>query len=72
MSAIFRQPANSFKHGRGTPTFFPLLVFNAFALIPKCRALDSQTPIWQRPRMGITDSSFKLRADAPEGRKAIS
>jgi hypothetical protein len=37
--------------------------------IPKCRALDSQSPIWQRLGMEITASSFKLRANAPEGRK---
>ena len=40
--------------------------------ITKWRALDSQSPIWCRPGMEITASSFKLRANAPEGRKAIS
>ena len=40
--------------------------------ITKWRALDSQSPIWCRPGMEITASSFKLRASAPEGRKAIS
>lgn len=39
---------------------------------PKCRALDSQSPIWQRPAKRITASSFKFRANAPERRKAIS
>jgi hypothetical protein len=40
--------------------------------LPPRRALDSQSPIWCRPGMEITASSFKLRANAPEGRKAIS
>ena len=40
--------------------------------ITKCRALDSQSPIWCRPGMEITASSFKLRASAPGGRKAVS
>jgi len=40
--------------------------------ISACGALDSKSPIWQRPGMEITASSLKLRADAPEGRKAIS
>ena len=35
-------------------------------------ALDSQSPIWQRLGMEITVSRFKLRANAPEGQKAIS
>jgi hypothetical protein len=44
---------------------------------PPCRTkkeheLGSQSPIWQRPGMEITAFSFKLRANAPEGRKAIS
>jgi hypothetical protein len=33
------------------------------------RELDSQSPIWQRPRMERTASSFKLWANFPEGRK---
>ena len=43
---------------------------------PKCRALDSQSPIfdsqnpiWQHPGMEIKASSFKLRANAPKGSK---
>ena len=43
---------------------------------PKCRALDSQSPIfdsqnpiWQHPGMEIKASSFKLRANAPKGQK---
>lgn len=28
--------------------------------------LDSQSPIWQRPGMEVTASSFKLRGNAPE------
>ena len=39
---------------------------------PTRRALDSQSPIWQRSGVEITASSFKPRANAPEGRKAIS
>jgi hypothetical protein len=44
---------------------------------PPCRTkkeheLGSQSPIWQRPGMEITAFRFKLRANAPEGRKAIS
>jgi hypothetical protein len=38
----------------------------------KERELESQNRIWQRPGMEIKASSFKLRANAPEGRKAIS
>ncbi|MDA1276537.1 MAG: hypothetical protein O2960_21170, partial [Verrucomicrobia bacterium] len=36
------------------------------------RTLDSHGPIRQPPTMEITASSFKLRANAPEGQKAIS
>ena len=35
----------------------------------KWRELDSQTPIFQHPAMETPASSFKLRANAPEGRK---
>ena len=38
----------------------------------KWRALDSQSPIWQRPAMEINASSFKLRVNVLEGPKAIS
>jgi len=34
--------------------------------------LDFRSPIWQHPTMEMTASSFKLRANATEGRKAIS
>ncbi len=40
--------------------------------ITKCRALDAQSPIWQRPGIEMTAFSFKTQADAPEGRKASS
>jgi hypothetical protein len=40
--------------------------------IPKCLALDSQGPIRQRLGVKTTAFSFKSRANAPEGRKAIS
>jgi len=36
---------------------------------PKCRALDSQSPIWQHPGIEIKASSFKLRANASKGQK---
>lgn len=36
------------------------------------RALDAQSLIWRRPGMEVTASSRKLRAKAPEARKAIS
>ena len=39
------------------------------ARIPKSRVLDSQSPISQHPAMETPASSFKLRADAPKGRK---
>jgi len=39
---------------------------------PENPTLDSKSRIWQSPTMGITASRFKLRANAPEGRKAIS
>jgi hypothetical protein len=35
------------------------------------RALDTQSPIRQRPDMGITAFSLKLRANAPETRKQL-
>jgi len=35
------------------------------------RALDTQSPIRQRPDMGITAFSLKLRANAPEIRKRL-
>ena len=41
----------------------------AFSQTTKWRELDYQSPIWQRPGMEGTASSFKLRANAPEGRK---
>ena len=39
---------------------------------PEYRTLDSHRRIWHPPTIEITASSFKLRANAPEGRKAIS
>jgi len=39
---------------------------------PENRALDSQRPMWPHPTTEMTASSFKLRANAPEGQKAIS
>jgi hypothetical protein len=47
------------------------LLFGARPGPQKSGSLTSQSPIWQRPGLGITASSFKPRANAPEGRKAI-
>jgi len=38
---------------------------------PKCRALDSQSPIWQHPGIEIKASSFKLRANASKGQSFV-
>lgn len=42
------------------------------ARITNWRELDSQTPICQHLSMKKSASSFKLSANAPDGRKAIS
>lgn len=39
---------------------------------PEKRQLAAQGPIWQHPTMGVVASRFRLRANAPKGRKAIS
>ena len=36
---------------------------------PKCRVLDSQAPIWQRPNIEMIASIIKLRTNSPESRK---
>ena len=61
-ACIFSQPASRTRHFvvRGAPP------------IQKCRALESQTPICQHPAMETPAPSIKLRANTPEGRKAIS
>ena len=59
---IFRPPTLRTRH----------FGMRAAPRIPKSRVFDSQSPICQRPGMERTASSFKLRANAPEGRKAIS
>lgn len=37
---------------------------SGLARTPKCRLLDFQSPIWDPPAVGITATSFKLRANA--------
>lgn len=65
---------NPFLVGKMRPATRPNrhFVMRGAPRITKWRALDSQSPIWQRPGMEITASSLKLGADASQGRKAIS
>ena len=39
---------------------------------PENRSLDPRSPNWDHPTNEMTAPSFKLRANDPEGRKAIS